>query len=243
MRSLTDVHCHILPAVDDGAPSLKESITMLRAEQADGVDRVILTPHCRRHMFETPREVILHRFSVLREKARELVPGIRLYLGCEFHVLRDMAEIVTRDASYRMAGSDAVLTEFSGADEAVFFRKTVGELRSYGLVPIIAHVERYEVFAGDIGLAEDLKDMGAWLQVNAGSVLGGEGKQEKKVCLRLLKEGLVDLVGTDAHSMTYRPPRLGECAAWVEKKFGSSYADRIFLDRPRRIFSELSGNG
>ena len=90
MRGLFDIHCHIIPGVDDGASNMEESIKMLKMEYAEGVRTIIATPHFRVGMFETPPEEIIGQFELLKRTASEENCGIELYLGCEFHANMDM---------------------------------------------------------------------------------------------------------------------------------------------------------
>ena len=84
-RGLFDMHCHIVPAVDDGAQSVKEAFAMLQMEYDQGVRKIIVTPHFRREMFETPSEIIKKHFLVLRRLAEKIGPDLKVFLGCEFH--------------------------------------------------------------------------------------------------------------------------------------------------------------
>ena len=110
-RGLFDMHCHIVPAVDDGAQSVKEAFAMLQMEYDQGVRKIIVTPHFRREMFETPSEIIKKHFLVLRRLAEKIGPDLKVFLGCEFHANVEMLDYLRADKVYSMAGSRYVLTE------------------------------------------------------------------------------------------------------------------------------------
>ncbi|WP_334196479.1 CpsB/CapC family capsule biosynthesis tyrosine phosphatase, partial [Muricomes intestini] len=94
MDNIYDIHCHILPEVDDGSRSMDESIQMLKKQYKDGVRTIILTPHYRKHMFETPEEIIMRKFGSLQQRAEEKVStDLKLHLGCELHTSMDMLEL------------------------------------------------------------------------------------------------------------------------------------------------------
>ena len=116
-RGLFDMHCHIVPAVDDGAQSVKEAFAMLQMEYDQGVRKIIVTPHFRREMFETPSEIIKKHFLVLRRLAEKIGPDFKVFLGCEFHANVEMLDYLRSDKVYSMAGSRYVLTEFSSSTE------------------------------------------------------------------------------------------------------------------------------
>ena len=240
MKNLFDIHCHIVPAVDDGAKTMDMALQMLQMEYEDGVRSIILTPHYRREMFETPQEKIERQFALLKEKSEEKFgKKLRLYLGCEFHANMTMVDTLLGKERPTMAGSDYVLTEFSGATDFSFARERIYDLVSHGYIPIVAHVERYPQIRKDMGNLEALRDIGAYLQVNAGSILGEDGFAVKRFCKKLMKNNLLDFVGTDSHRTNKRIPNLGACAEYMEKKMGHDYTERILVRNPQRIIENI----
>lgn len=235
MRGLFDIHCHIIPGVDDGASNMEESIKMLKMEYAEGVRTIIATPHFRVGMFETPPEEIIGQFELLKRTASEENCGIELYLGCEFHANMDMMKYLRTGKARTMAGSRFVLTEFSGRDEKGYIRGRLNSLISNGCRPVIAHIERYGCLRKDISFIEELVEMGAYVQVNAGSITGDGGFATRHFCRKLLKEGLIHFVGTDAHGTRRRVPKIKEAYSYIAKTMGNRYADAIFITNPQRM--------
>lgn len=240
---LADIHCHILPGVDDGAPDLPAALALLQCEYSDGVRTIILTPHYRPGMFEDTEEEVRSAYDVLRKASDERFPDLDLRLGCELHAHMDIVKTLRDRPQCRLAGTDYVLVEFSSHDEQGYIRDRLYELRSSGYEPIIAHVERCKNAVKDMNFAYSLVGMGVKLQVNADSVLGKDGWGMKRICRALMEEDLVHFIGSDAHDMKFRPPRLGECAAWLERKMGENYARRILCENPREILEEGSSYG
>lgn len=236
MTGITDVHCHMVPGVDDGAADMETALQMLRMEHEQGVRRIILTPHFRREYFETPRDVIIARFQELCEQAGTRGFGLKLYLGCEFHRQSDMFEMINQERAYRMADSDYILMEFSVADTADIIKRYVTEALIHGLRPVIAHAERYPALR-DVRLVRFLADSGAYIQVNAGAILGNEGWSSRRFCKWLLTEGLVHLVGSDAHDMKRRRPCMEQCAAYLNRRFGEKQAARILMENPEKLIA------
>ena len=233
MTEMIDVHCHVLPGIDDGAADLDVALALLHREYADGVRKVIATPHYRRQMFEPTMEKILAAYHVLREKAAEI--GIELYLGCEYHVNMEITEDIFAGKRPTLAGSRYILSEFSSASTEKFIRERCRHMRSRGLVPVIAHVERYPALTKNMDLIEELSEMGCMIQVNAGSILGEDGFRVKHFCKKLLSYGMADLVGSDCHDLKQRVPRMGECAVWLEKKAGSAYTEMLLRENAGKI--------
>ena len=235
---LIDIHCHIIPGVDDGAESLEDAVRMLRMEYAQGVRKIIATPHYRKLYFETPAEIIKRQFGLLKRAAAAAEIDIELYLGCEFHVNMDMVEILKERETSTLAGSRYVLSEFSGNSELSFIRERIYSLLSGGYRPVVAHVERYRAARDDISLIEEIKEMGALIQVNADNILGKEGFGTGRFCRKLLKEGLADFVASDCHGSERRITRLGEAFDYVRRKYGSFCAGRLFIENPQRIINK-----
>lgn len=156
MKELFDVHCHMVPGVDDGAADLEESLAMLKMQHEDGVRKIIITPHYRRRMFETPAKKVHEQFLKLQEAAKKEYPDMSLYLGCELHSNMDLQDILEKRKYVTMAGSSYVLLEFSEGDSAQHIRERVYNVLSCGYEPIIAHVERYQATVKSVGFSSDL---------------------------------------------------------------------------------------
>ena len=236
MKGLYDIHCHILPGVDDGARNMEESLWMLNKEYQEGVRHVILTPHFRYDMFEPHMNIVTRQFMQLRRAAMNIGDeGMRLYLGCELHSSMDMVECLKKGRRLTLAGSRYVLVEFSNGDEKNYIEERIRSLLMNGFIPIIAHVERYKATRNDIGFLTELKDMGAHIQVNADTISGQDGFGAKTFARKVMKHGLLDFVGSDGHRKTERIPEIGKCVAKMEKTMGSEYVKKIFIKNPRKI--------
>lgn len=236
MKGLYDIHCHIIPYVDDGADNIDIAIEMLELEYEEGVRSIIATPHFRMNMFETPLEKVQKEYMRLKERAKMIgEDGIELYLGCEFHVNLDMVELLQSKKVPTMAGSRYVLTEFAGPADQNQIRERLYSLISSGYKPIIAHAERCSNLRGDFDFIEEIVEMGAKIQINAESIVGKGGFGMKRFCLRLMKEGFLHFVGTDAHGSSYRVPEIKNAYRYVAKKMGDDYAEEIFIFNPSQI--------
>jgi len=232
MEGIWDIHCHIVPQVDDGSASLEMSMAMLKNAYKNGVRGMIMTPHFRKGMFETDRDTVERQFLKLREAAGEAWPDLVLRLGCEFHANLDMPEMVTEDARYRMNGGRCVLVEFSGGDPVRMISGLCRELRSGGYLPIVAHAERCGVIVKNPEVIDELHEFGAYVQINADSIIGKDGWGMKRFCAKLLRTDRIDFVGSDAHNLQSRPSRIGECAEFLRKNYGESYARDLLIRNP-----------
>ena len=124
-EGIYDVHCHIIPGVDDGASDYEETKRLLQMEYNQGVRGIIATPHFRFQMFETPIEHIKEQFVLAQRAAAEISNDLEVYLGCEFHVNMEMTEMLKAGKVSTMAGSRYVLTEFSENSEVSYIRERI----------------------------------------------------------------------------------------------------------------------
>lgn len=238
MEGLFDVHCHLVPEVDDGSRSMEMSLQMLKGEYSDGVRNIIITPHFRKQMFETSSEVIHRQFDALAAEAAGVLPDMKLYLGCEFHANMDMPETVGTDSRFTMAGSRFVLTEFSESNPQSFIKDRCLALKAKGYIPVIAHMERYPSCRESLDFIDSLINMGCRIQVNADSICGAEGFFMKRFCAKLIKYDMIDYIGSDAHNLTSRPSRIGECARFLEKKYGAELVRELMVENPAKMLQK-----
>ncbi|MCD7766079.1 MAG: capsular biosynthesis protein [Lachnospiraceae bacterium] len=235
MQGIYDIHCHILPGVDDGSHSIEETRELLRREYEDGVRTIIVTPHYRVEMFEPDLARIYRAFWMTCDAASALAPDLKLYMGCEFHANMEMVETLKSGSRPTMAGSKYVLTEFRESTPYPFIKERVTALRSGGYRPLIAHAERYACMRKDPDRAGELIELGARIQVNAGSLLGDMGRSVRRYCEDLLEDGQIWCVASDAHNLKDRKPNLGKCADLLEKRFGFERTKRLLIDHPAEI--------
>lgn len=230
----TDMHCHILPHIDDGADTMEEALAMLRLSGEQGVRTVLLTPHYRRGYFETSRDDVERQFKRLRMCAAGEGIDIELYLGCELYRADGMQKILEADERYCINATRYVLLEFSPNDLADTIWRCTVDLLISGYRPVIAHAERYQAVR-DMRFVRKLVDAGAYIQVNAGSILGWNGWAVKRLCRKLLSKELVHLVGSDAHGMQGRVPCIGPCADYLAKKIGSEIVQKLLAENPKAV--------
>ena len=233
MRDLYDIHCHILPGVDDGAKNMDIALALIEKEIEAGVETIILTPHFRKEMFVPDMEDIWNAYDELLYETR--YKNIHLYLGCEFHANMEMVETLDNDLRPTLADSRYVLTEFAHNSTRAFMKERADALLMSGYRPIIAHIERYRATRKDFDLIEDLIEMGCEVQVNADAIIGRDGLGAQRFCKKLMQEDMLHYVGSDTHNLRGRAPHLGECCEYLKKHMGRLYTSRIMRDNPSKI--------
>lgn len=236
MEGFVDVHCHLLPGIDDGSKNMEMTMKMIKIAYEEGIRHMITTPHYHPRRGEADADVIDGIFGQTRSMIRAVYPDMEIYEGNEIYYRQDAKNMLKTGQLLTLAGSDYVLVEFSlSSGEADEMLDAVRELQMAGYLPVIAHIERYDRVLGDLQSVEDLVEAGAYIQVNAGSVTGEAGGSTKRFAKKLIKENLVHFVGSDAHDVMRRPPLLKKCAASIAKKFGEDTAQQLFFRNPYRV--------
>ncbi len=230
-----DMHCHILPGVDDGAKTPEEAIQMLRISRQEGIRHVVLTPHFHRGHYESTPALLKQKYEELNALAAREIPDMRLYLGNEICYSLDAAERLAKGQVLTLGDTQCVLVEFFPDSELRTIRNGLQEIQMLGKQPILAHMERYKTLVGDYQAVESLVHMGFYMQINTSAVTGKDGFRIKQFVKKLLSYELVHLIGTDAHGAERRRPAMKECAAYIEKKWGRDYAQELLVRNPEKV--------
>ena len=221
---MTDLHCHILPGMDDGAKDTAVSLELLRREYEDGVRNIAFTSH-----FNSERTTV-EAFTEKRQTAFEQLTAalegqpmqFDFKLGAEVFFSPGLCELDTR--ALCMGDTAYLLLEFPTTHKPHFIQQTLYNLQQQGIVPLIAHIERYPYVLEDPTLLYDWVAAGAYAQINVGALL--EPKLCKKLC-KFIQWGLVHVISTDTHSPDKRPPHMAQGVQQLEKLLGKETAARI----------------
>lgn len=239
---VVDIHSHILPGIDDGAKSMQETKEMIDIAVQEGIDAIIATPH---YEMGIEPEVLTEYQEVYKEVLQYIesheIP-LQLYQGNEIYYSESIPEILQNGGIHTMGGSRYVLVEFSPSTEYSSMERALSMLLYAGYWPILAHTERYMTLQ-KTSRVEELIRMGVCIQLNTNAITGKEGWQTKHYCHQLLKNRLVHVIGTDAHSSRHRRPQMKECLAQLDKKYGRAYRRRISEENPQSILKgeKISG--
>ena len=215
---MTDLHSHILPGIDDGAKNVKMSLELLRRQYEDDVTQIALTPH-----FNFEKQNIQEFLKKRNEAAKELGLAFRqtglmqwMKLGAEVFYSSQLAETDVQPLC--LTGTSLLLIEFPPAYYPREATDVLYQLTRRGIVPLIAHVERYAFVRSDPNILCDLIEAGVYTQMNATSLV--MHKKHQKLFLRMIRHGMIHVLGTDTHSPSKRPPKLGDAVALVNRKCG-----------------------
>jgi protein-tyrosine phosphatase len=227
---MIDIHQHIVYGVDDGSSDLETSLAMAREAAAEGITRIVCTPHAsERYPYQA--SLIEERYAELREK---LKGWMELSLACDFHLTAEnIQEAVANPLRYSIDGKGYLLIEFSNTSIPPSITEAMFSLRSVGYQLIVTHPERcHAVLSKPEMLAEWMRN-GYLVQVTASSLYGRFGKAAEAFSNELLQRNWIHFLASDAHNMNRRPPHLKRAYDYVAQRVGEETARRLFLTNPQ----------
>lgn len=226
---MIDLHCHILPGLDDGAKDAAEAVEMARQAVADGIRTVIATPHHRNGKHVNGRAAVEEAVRAFEQRLKAEGVPLTVLPGQELHCDERVIEALYDDGEWLpLGGSKYVLLEFPSSDVPEHAAEVVHELAVLGCVPVIAHPERNRRIAAEPGVLRELVEAGALAQVTSLSLVGRFGPKVRKLAADLCKQNLIHFVASDAHNCGGRPFLLQEAYRWVREELGESY-EQMYL--------------
>lgn len=239
-RQMIDIHCHLVPGVDDGAASMEMAIEMLRLSAEQGIAGIFATPHS--SAFDLGDNEAGEQFRRLKAKARHLFPDIALYSGCEIYCEAERMDAVIaslKAGKYpSMNDTNYVLTEFYPWVKPKEVQYCTQALSDHGWRPIVAHMERYKYLQGLPELVDQFRKMGCFIQINAYSVVEETNAAIRQWAQHLLEQKQVDFLGIDAHRTYHRPPRAKTDLRWLYENCERDYADAVACGNAQRLLMQ-----
>ena len=236
-----DIHCHLIPGVDDGAKDIKESLAALKEEYDQNVRWIICTPHVTANLTSREAKNIETSFGELKSRLKKTDFGhdMELYLGCEIMYSESIAERLDAGEIWTMSGTSYVLVEFLPSVAYEELCRAVRRLSAKGYIPILAHIERYLCLYKSLERIRDLQESGAYFQVNASSLKGGILNQKSAYVKKLCKSGLVHFLATDSHGMVHRQPDIKKGAEWVINNCDSRLGQKILHQNGMAVLNDI----
>ncbi len=235
---IADIHAHIVPGVDDGAKDLKEAAELINMMRLDGITSVVATPHFYPNVCPEPLEhlnVVKRAFQNMLDELNLEVPNI--ILGHEVHYFREIARS-EQIKELRMGNSEYILLELPEGNWGSEIAEEIMEFSlNTGLIPILAHIERYIGVNGFSAVLETIKKGYCQGQLSCGSLFAP--RRFTKNVYKLLKSGVVSYIATDAHSVDKRPPRMSDALKIIEAKLGTKTAETL-IENGNELFKKIS---
>lgn len=244
---MIDIHCHLLPGIDDGPSTLQESLELCRIAVADGITHAIVTPHIHPGRWENDSEIIARKLDALLSLSHEEQVPLHIGYAGEVRLTDQIMQQVDEGKIpyYGMVdGYQIMLLEFPHAHIIPGSEKIVDWLLRQNIRPVIAHPERNKRVMNDPASILPFVEAGCWLQVTAGSVLGDFGERARIVAEQLLRDDLVAVLASDGHNNKARQPQMSEAFRVVSAAYSESRARRLMIETPAKIVSrQFSGDG
>lgn len=229
---MIDLHTHILPGLDDGSQDMDTSIEMVKIAIDNGTTAIVATPHAIEGEWLPTWEQILETCTALKVKAREQGLDIPIYPGAEVAIHMDILDKVKAPGPYCINGGRYMLVELPAMEIPDFVEDFFFALETRGITPILAHPERNPIIMKDPELLLEWVKRGILLQINAPSLTGRMGEKAKRTAELLLASNLMYFIGSDAHGIHSRRPRLNEARHCLEKTLSAQEVQRIFMGNP-----------
>ncbi len=238
---MIDLHCHILPGLDDGATDLQAALEMAQVAADDGIDIVVATPHVSSVNSLSPDEIRMAT-QALNEALQQQNIDLTIVPGAEVEAQPQLVKLLKSGQLVTLGDNGTHLlieTAFVGVPQ--FLEQMCFELQVVGVTPVLAHPERSELAVRQPEILSKLAERGCLLQVNASSILGQAGRRVKAIALDLLRSGQAQVLASDAHDLRYRPPQLSPARKELERVV-KNIDFQMLVDRmPHGIINSVQG--
>ncbi|HVJ05865.1 MAG TPA: CpsB/CapC family capsule biosynthesis tyrosine phosphatase [Candidatus Saccharimonadales bacterium] len=232
---MIDIHCHLLPCVDDGAISWDTTLEMCSLAVQDGVTHIVATPHAN-YEYRYDRARHLAMLDELRSRESRL----DFSLGCDFHLsYENIKDALEHPKRYVIGDTHYILVELSEYS-AFNVAQTLYRLQTVGLMPILTHPERNPAILSNPSLIDEFFDVGCLFQITANSLTGFWGRTSQKMCQSMLKKKLVHFIASDAHGTRNRPPLLSAARDAAAKIIGAEAATKLVDANPAALLSNAA---
>lgn len=235
---MIDLHCHLLPGIDDGASDMKQSLALARIASDNGIKKSIVTPHIQPGRFDNDINSIRAAFINFQQALQKKKISLQVGMAAEVRICPEILPMITNNQIPFLGslnGYNILLLELPYNHIPLGTDKMIVWLMNRKIRPMIAHPERNADIATNIEKIYSFLELGCLLQITAGSLLGRFGHQQQLCAQQLLENKLVDVIATDAHNQQYRPPNLEQGRQAAAEIIGETAAWRLVHDTPEQI--------
>lgn len=237
---MIDLHCHLLPGIDDGAKDLAQSVQMARMAVADGIRILACTPHITPGVYDNSGPMIRGAVEDLAATLFDLDIDLYLLAGADVHIAPNLVEGLRSGRVLTIADSRYFLFEPPHHVAPPRLEEVAAELRRAGYVPVLTHPERFSWIESHYSSIVRLFGAGVWMQLTAASITGDFGGGPRYWAERMLDDGLVHIIASDAHSTGRRRPCLSRARAAIADRLGEEEAEHMCVTRPLGIIKNLA---
>lgn len=232
-----DIHCHIIPGVDDGADSISEAVEMLNIAASNRTKGIICTPHSNipQSFGNYWDEKLEEKFNAISQEIRKRNIPIEIYKGHEVFMAGDFLGHIRNGELITLNNSEYILVEFHPLEKESSAYKKLALLTAEGYKPIVAHPERYAFVIEQEDAVANIKEIGCLIQMNKGSLKGRFGHAVMHTAHRILENRSADFVASDAHSPYRRTPNLTDVHEMISTEYSADYADYLLKINPHNV--------
>ena len=238
-RRMIDMHSHILPYIDDGAIKLKESIQMIKEAKEAGFDSIVSTSHYIEESYNASKMKRQELIDLLNSKLQEEDIEIKIYNGAEAYITPNLIKLIKDDKLPTLNNTKYLLMELPMNSQIIYLDRMISNLVSSGLVPVIAHPERYSYVQENPKMIMNLLDRGAIFQSNYGSIIGVYGREAEKTLKKLLKNDMIYLFGSDCHRKNSIYTEMEPILKKLEKLIGKEKLEELTSINPQRLLEKM----
>ena len=232
---MLDLHCHILPGIDDGPKTLDESVAMCRMAEEDGINAIVATPHKSSFVADVSAQQVSDGIKQLEEALAQNNIDIEILPGHEIHISKDLIDNIDSGRALTINNNKKyILLELPFRSVPFYVFDVLAQLKVKEIIPIIAHPERNTQIQTDKPMMKKLIKAGALAQITGSSLTGEYGGAAQRTAEELLSKGLVHIIASDAHS-DRRPPLLSSAVKAAAKIIGEKKALELVEENPLGI--------
>lgn len=235
---MIDTHIHILPGVDDGSKDLESTMKMVKEEESCGFNKIISTSHFIEYSNELNSNTINSCVQKLNDEIKKNGISVKIYSGSEIYYTPNILKLLKEKKVATYCDTNYYLMELPIIGRPSGYIEIIEETINNGYIPIIAHPERYEWFEKKYDEFKKLRNMGVKFQVNFGSILKQYGSKPQKNIIKLLKDDMVDLIGTDSHRYGKISTDIDKSIAKIKKICGEKKFEILTSTNPQSIIDK-----
>jgi len=235
-----DLHCHILPDVDDGPKTIEESLLMAKIAYEEGIRVIVATPHHRNGFYSNEKMDVLQYVSILNQRLAKEGINLTILPGSEIHIYEDYISDLKNGKLLTINNKDKyVLLELPNDRVSLGVEKLIFDIQIAGFIPIIPHPEKNRYLRHNPNLLYQFVKSGALTQLTSSSILGYMGKKVQSFSEEIIKHNLAHLVASNKHGLSKQGANLKEAYERIQKRFGNEKVAYYQLNAKKVVKGEL----
>lgn len=239
---MIDIHCHILPDIDDGPSNWDVSIEIAKKAVSEGITNIVATPHwIQGTNWETDSGEVKEKTALLNTLLNNQNIPLTVHPGMEAAITEGLDKLIKNGEVLTLAGTNCLLLDMPYGSLPYGIEIILSNLVSNSIIPVIAHPERNTDFQSNPGIVKKFKDIGAMIQITSTSFMGSFGDEARTCAISFSKMNVIDFIATDAHSVNKRPPIVRE-AFKIWEKYSNGNSEKLKLSSFEKLGMDIRGN-